>query len=105
MLNHSKADPIGILKDVLCQFHATKTSLNTEESDSDDEEDYGIQRNRFGAPMKIYVWKKTVNFLGSLPVALQHEDWKQEYTGNYCKKEEGDRQWHTEIRLIDPYKK
>ncbi|GKB90045.1 hypothetical protein Tco_0962317 [Tanacetum coccineum] len=32
-------------------FHAAKTSLNTKESDNDDEEDYGIQRNSFGAPM------------------------------------------------------
>ncbi|GJR70773.1 hypothetical protein Tco_0016838 [Tanacetum coccineum] len=28
-----------------------KTSLNTKESDNDDEEDYGIQRNNFGAPI------------------------------------------------------
>ncbi|GJR69399.1 hypothetical protein Tco_0015464 [Tanacetum coccineum] len=75
---------------------------------NDDEEDYGIQRNKFGAlvygpkpakylnchdPLdrfivlrevlnpfkKICVWKKAVSFLGSLPVALQHEDWKSEY--------------------------
>ncbi|GKF07221.1 hypothetical protein Tco_0041445, partial [Tanacetum coccineum] len=32
-------------------FRAAKTSLNTEKSDNDDEEDYGIQRNNFGAPM------------------------------------------------------
>ncbi|GJT54946.1 hypothetical protein Tco_0990000 [Tanacetum coccineum] len=32
-------------------FRAVKTSLNTEENDSDDEEDYGIQRNSFGALM------------------------------------------------------
>nr|GEW03967.1 retrovirus-related Pol polyprotein from transposon TNT 1-94 [Tanacetum cinerariifolium] len=79
MLNHSKAESMGILKDVLCQVGVTtiiakflildmpididtpilvgrgflytcdKTSLNTEESDSDDEEDYEIQRNNFGA--------------------------------------------------------
>ncbi|GJR04090.1 hypothetical protein Tco_0527074 [Tanacetum coccineum] len=100
-------------------FRAAKTNLNTEESDSDDEEDYEIQMNSFGAPMygpkpakylncndlfnrsialqellnpfkKICVWKKAVSFLGSLPVALQQEDWKPEYTGNYCKNEEGD---------------
>ncbi|GJX35876.1 DNA-directed DNA polymerase [Tanacetum coccineum] len=101
MLNHSKAEPIGVLKDALCQvgvttiiakflildmpidrdapilvgrgflytcgsilntkdritstfdgvchqtFRAAKTSLKTKESDSDDEEDYGIQRNSF----------------------------------------------------------
>nr|GEZ03514.1 hypothetical protein [Tanacetum cinerariifolium] len=105
MLNHSKAEPMGPLKDVLCQvgvttiiakflildmpieidtpilvgrgfvytcdsilntikritstfdgnfhqtFRAAKTSLNTKESDSDDEEDYRIQRNSFGAPI------------------------------------------------------
>ncbi|GJS89080.1 agenet domain-containing protein [Tanacetum coccineum] len=186
MLNHSKAEPMGVLKDVLCQvgvttiiakflildmpinrdapilvgrgflytcgsilntrdritstfdgvchqtFRAAKTSLNTEESDSDDEEDYGIQRNSFGAPMygpkpakylncndpmdralalqevinpfrKICVWKKAVGFLGSLPVPLQHMEWKPDYKGNFCKKEEGDGQWHAEIRLTDPY--
>ncbi|GJR49908.1 hypothetical protein Tco_1400429 [Tanacetum coccineum] len=98
---------------------------------SDDEEDYGIQRNSFGAPMygpkpakylncrdlldrsialqevlnpfrKICVWKKFVSFLGSLPVALQHEDWKPEYTRNHSKKEEGERKWYVEIRLTDP---
>nr|GEW48844.1 hypothetical protein [Tanacetum cinerariifolium] len=105
MLDHSKAEPMGVLKDVLCQvgvttiitkflildmpidrdapilvgrgflytcgsilntrdkitstfdgvcrltFRAAKTSLNTEESDSDEREDYCIQRNSFGAPM------------------------------------------------------
>ncbi|GJW43220.1 hypothetical protein Tco_0072019 [Tanacetum coccineum] len=78
MLNHLKAEPMGLLKDVLCQrifvhlwehsehnrkdhiyldrichqtFRAAKTSLNTEESDSDDEENYGIQRNKFGVPV------------------------------------------------------
>ncbi|GKC39724.1 DNA-directed DNA polymerase [Tanacetum coccineum] len=153
MLNHSKAELIGLLKDVLCQvgvttiiakflildmpierdtpiivrrgflytcgsvlntikritttfdgichqtFRAAKTSLDTIESDSDDEEEYVIQRNKFGAPIygpkpaqylncndpmdrslalqavlnlfrKVCVWKKVVSFLGSLPVPL-----------------------------------
>ncbi|GJY59203.1 hypothetical protein Tco_0459095 [Tanacetum coccineum] len=143
MLNHSKAKPMGLLKDVLWQvgvttiiakflilnmpidrdtpilvgrgflhtcgnilntleritstfdglchqtFRAAKTSLDTIESDSDDEEEYAFQRNKFGAP--IY-GPKPASFLGSLPIALQHVDWKPEYTGNYCKKEEGDGQ-------------
>ncbi|GJV92144.1 hypothetical protein Tco_1539957 [Tanacetum coccineum] len=155
MLNHSKAEPMGLLSNVLCQvgvttiiakflildmpidrdtpilvgrgflhtcggilntidsitstfdgnyhqtFRAAKTSLNTAESDSDDEEEYAFQKNKFGAPIygpkparylncsdpldqslalqevlnpfrKICVWKKVVGFLGSLPVALQH---------------------------------
>nr|GEU69155.1 hypothetical protein [Tanacetum cinerariifolium] len=117
-------------------FHQTfcvaKTSLNTKESDCDDDEDYEIQRNSFGAPMygpnpakylnchdpldrsialhevlnpfrKIFVWKMAVSFLVSLPISLQHEDWQLKYTGNYCKKVEGDEKWHAEIRLTDPY--
>nr|GEZ54367.1 hypothetical protein [Tanacetum cinerariifolium] len=135
MLNHSKAEPMGLLNDTLCQFgvttiitkflimdmpinrdtlilvrrgflhncgsilniikritstvdeighqtfHAAKTSLDTAETDSDDAED----------------------FLGSLPVALQHIDWITDYTGCFNKKEDGDGQWHAEIRLTDPY--
>nr|GEU86411.1 hypothetical protein [Tanacetum cinerariifolium] len=159
MLNHSKADPMGLLKDVLCQrifvhlwhhpehnrkdtstfdwichqtFHGAKTSLDTTESDCDDKEDYAIQRNKFGAPIygpkpaqylncndpmdrslalqevlnpfrKVCVWKKVVSFLGSLPIPLQHVDWKPDYTWCFNKKEEGDGQWYAEIRLTDPY--
>ncbi|GJY80926.1 hypothetical protein Tco_0493677 [Tanacetum coccineum] len=109
-----------------------KTSLDTTESDSDDEEEYAIQRNKFGAPIygpkpvqylncndpmdrslalqavlnpfrKVCVWKKVVSFLGSLPVPLQHVDWKPNYTRCFNKNEDGDGQWHVEIRLTDPY--
>ncbi|GJT40708.1 hypothetical protein Tco_0940573 [Tanacetum coccineum] len=52
---------------------------------------------------KIFIWKKAVGFLGSLPVPLQHMEWKQDSEGNFGKKEEGDGQWHAEIRLTDPY--
>ncbi|GKF08878.1 hypothetical protein Tco_0043102 [Tanacetum coccineum] len=166
MLNHSKAEPIGLLSDVLCQvgvttiiakflildmpidrdtpivvgrgflctcgsilntidkitstfdgichqtFRAAKTSLDTIERDNDDKEEYAIQRNKFGAPIygpkptrylncndpldqslalqevlnpfrKICVWKKVVSFLGSLLVALQHVEWKLDYTGYF----------------------
>ncbi|GJS84686.1 gag protease polyprotein [Tanacetum coccineum] len=146
MLNHSKAEPMGLLRDVLCQvgvttiiakflipdmpidrdtpilvgrgflytygsilntidritstldgichqtFRAAKTSLDTAESDNDDEEEYAIQRNKFGAP--IY-GPKPISFLGSLLVALQHVDWKPDYIGNHYKKEDSDGQWHT----------
>ncbi|GKA43701.1 retrotransposon ORF1 [Tanacetum coccineum] len=186
MLNHSKAEPVGLLSGVLCQvgvttiiakflildipidrdtpilvgggflhtcggilntidsitstfdgichqtFRAAKTSLDTAESDSDDEEEYAIQRNKFGAPIygpkparylncndpldqslalqevsnsfrKICVWKKVVSFLGSLLVALQHVEWKPSYTRCFNRNEDSDGQWHAEIRLIDPY--
>ncbi|GJR72313.1 hypothetical protein Tco_0084678 [Tanacetum coccineum] len=108
------------------------TSLDTAESDSDDEEQYAFQRNKFRAPIYgpkpvrylncsypldqslalqelmnpfrlICVWKKVVSFLGSLPVALQHVKWKPDYTGCFNKKEDSDGQWHAEIKLTDSY--
>ncbi|GKA90785.1 hypothetical protein Tco_0812655 [Tanacetum coccineum] len=90
----------GVFHQTLC---AAKTSLNTEESDNDDEEDYGIQRNSFGAPIYGPKPVKYLNcFLRSLPVPLQHMEWKPDYEENFNKKEEGDGQWHAEIRLTDP---
>nr|GEY41848.1 hypothetical protein [Tanacetum cinerariifolium] len=85
------------------------TSPDPTESDSDDEEEYAFQRNKFRAPIyglnparylnrsdpldrslasqevmnsykKICVWKKVVSFLGLLPAALQHVDLKPDYT-------------------------
>nr|GEV86407.1 hypothetical protein [Tanacetum cinerariifolium] len=107
-------------------------SLETIKSDSDDEEDYAIQRNKFRAPMyrpklaqnlncndpmdqslalqavlnpfrKVCVGKKVDSFLGSLPVALHHVDRKPDYTWCFNRKEDTDGQWHAEIRLTDPY--
>ncbi|GJX38171.1 hypothetical protein Tco_0251474 [Tanacetum coccineum] len=154
MLNNSKAEHMGVLKDVMCQvgvitiiakflilympidkdapilvgrgflytcgsilntrdritstfdrvchqtFRVAKSSLNTEESDSDDEEDYGSTKS----VQKICVRKKAIGFLGSLLVPLQHMEWKPDYEVNFGKKEEGDGQWHAEIRLTDPYR-
>nr|GFA27093.1 hypothetical protein [Tanacetum cinerariifolium] len=106
--------------------------MRNEESDSDDEEDYQIKRNKFRAPIyalkpapylncndpagrslaietvtnpfwKISVWKKAVSFLGSLPVPLKNVNWKPDYKGLYTKEEEAKGKWQTEIRLTDPY--
>ncbi|GJT95030.1 hypothetical protein Tco_1090548 [Tanacetum coccineum] len=91
--------------------------MRNAESDSDDEEEYEIKRNKFGAPIygpkpapylncndpaerllalqtvtnpfrKISVWKKAVSFLGSLPVPLKHVNWEPDYKGCYTKEEE-----------------
>nr|GEX06928.1 hypothetical protein [Tanacetum cinerariifolium] len=83
-------------------FRATRSDvIRAAESDSDDEEEYVIERNKFGAPIygpkptsylncndpakrslalqavinpfrKISVWKKAVSFLGPLPVPFKH---------------------------------
>ncbi|GJU28074.1 hypothetical protein Tco_1166695 [Tanacetum coccineum] len=114
-------------------FRAARSDfMRNTESDSDDEEDYQIKRNKFGAPIygpkpapylncndpderslaiqtvtnpfrKISVWKKAVSFLGSLPVPLKQVNWKPDYKGSYTKEEEATGQWRTEIRLTDPH--
>ncbi|GJU48144.1 hypothetical protein Tco_1217699 [Tanacetum coccineum] len=114
-------------------FHAARLEyMRNVESDSDDEEEYVIKRNKFGAPIygprpapylnytnpkdrssaiqtvtnpfrKISIWKKVVSFLGSLPAPLKQVNWKPEYKGSYTKEEEATGQWRTEIRITDPY--
>ncbi|GJS18968.1 hypothetical protein Tco_0413440 [Tanacetum coccineum] len=99
-------------------FRAARSNvLRTAESDIDDEEEYEIKRNKFGAPIygpkptaylncndpterslalqavinpfwKISVWKKAVSFLGSLPAPLKHVNWKLDYKGCYTNEEE-----------------
>ncbi|GKD70487.1 hypothetical protein Tco_1324577 [Tanacetum coccineum] len=98
-------------------FRAARSDvMRNAESDSDDEEDYQIKRNKFGAPIygpkcapylnsndlderllaiqtvtnpfrKISVWKKAVSFLGSLLVPLKQINWKPDYKGSYTKEE------------------
>nr|GEU97187.1 hypothetical protein [Tanacetum cinerariifolium] len=114
-------------------FRAARSDImRNAESDSDDEEDYQIKRNKFGAPIygpkpapylncndpyerslaiqtvtnpfqKISVWKKVVSFLGSLLLPLKNVNWKPDYKFSYTKDEEAIGQWRTEIRLTDPY--
>ncbi|GKB90462.1 hypothetical protein Tco_0962734 [Tanacetum coccineum] len=46
--------------------------------------------------------KKVVSFLGTLPVSLKNTDWKPNYSGRNSK-EEGDRKWHVNVKVIDPF--
>ncbi|GJX16880.1 gag protease polyprotein [Tanacetum coccineum] len=120
MINHTQAEAMGKLSNVLCQVGVTTIIakflildipidptrfdvLRTAESDSDDEEEYVIKRYNFGALIYGPVWKKAVSFLGSLPIPLKQVNWKPDYKGSYTKEEEATRQWRTEIRLTDPY--
>ncbi|GKC87119.1 ribonuclease H-like domain-containing protein, partial [Tanacetum coccineum] len=151
MINHTQAEAMGILINVVCQVGVTTliakflildipidrdspivVGRGFLQSDSDDEEEYQIKRNKFGAPIygpkpapylncndpaerslaiqtiinpfqKISVWKKAVSFLGSLPVPLKNVNWKPDYKGSYTKKEEATGQWRTKIRLTGPY--
>nr|GEV42439.1 hypothetical protein [Tanacetum cinerariifolium] len=51
MINHTLAEAIGILTNILCQVRVTTIIAKTAKSDSDDEEEYQIKRNKFGAPL------------------------------------------------------
>ncbi|GJY92796.1 hypothetical protein Tco_0508578 [Tanacetum coccineum] len=114
-------------------FRAARSDvLRTAESNSGDEEEYEVKRNKFGAPIygpkpapylnrtnptdqsldiqtvtnpfkKISVWKKAVSFLGSLPVPVKQVNWKPDYKGCYTNEEEATGQWRAKIRLTDPY--
>ncbi|GKC44042.1 hypothetical protein Tco_1061764 [Tanacetum coccineum] len=125
IIDQTQGEAMGKLSNGIPTFDV----LRTAESDSDDEEEYVIKRNKFGAPIygprpapylnyanpedqssaiqavtnpfrKISVWKKAVSFLGSLPVPLKQVDWKPDYKGSYTKEEEATGQWRTEIRLL-----
>ncbi|GKE61261.1 agenet domain-containing protein [Tanacetum coccineum] len=154
MLDHSKAEPMGILKDVLCQvgvttilasfliidipidrdvpivigrsflytcrsilntikgttstfdgvchqkFYDAKVRNNHVESDSDDEEEYCLKRGEMGKPF-YGPNRKPIDFLGSLPVPLQHAEWIPNRSRNFAK-EAGYGKWHTKIRVVDP---
>ncbi|GKB27611.1 hypothetical protein Tco_0867012, partial [Tanacetum coccineum] len=71
--------------------------MRNAESDSGDEVDYQIKRNKFGVP--IY-GPKLAPYL-NLP--LKQVNWKPDYKGSYTKEEEAMGQWQNEIRLTDPY--
>ncbi|GJR64882.1 hypothetical protein Tco_0010947 [Tanacetum coccineum] len=78
-------------------FRAARSDvMRNAESDSDDEKEYQIQRNKFEAP--IY-GPKHAPYL-NLP--LKNVNWKPDYKGSYTKEEEATRQWCTEINLADP---
>ncbi|GJU21098.1 ribonuclease H-like domain-containing protein [Tanacetum coccineum] len=105
----------GFCHETFCA--ARSDVLRTAENDSNDEEEYEIKRNKFGAPIyglkptpylncndpaerllalqavinpfwKISVWKKAVSFVGSLPAPLKHVNWKLDYKGCYTNEEE-----------------
>ncbi|GJX44627.1 hypothetical protein Tco_0261303, partial [Tanacetum coccineum] len=120
MINHTQAEAMRILTNVLCQVGITtlidkflildipidRDAPIVVESDSDDEEEYEIKRNKFGAP--IYGVKPVpylnCNDPAEKSLAIQtNVNWKPDYKGSYTKEEETTGQWRTEIRLTDPY--
>ncbi|GJU26937.1 hypothetical protein Tco_1165558 [Tanacetum coccineum] len=70
--------------------------------DIEDEMEKALAMEAYFNPFKnIIVFKKLVDFLGSLPVQLKNTDWGNEGYGMY-KKIEGDRAWHSKFEVITP---
>ncbi|GJZ17513.1 agenet domain-containing protein [Tanacetum coccineum] len=135
MLDHSKAEPMGILKDVLCQVGVTtilasfliidipidrdvpivigrsflytcRSILNiikgtTSTFDGVCHQKFYDAKEALNPFKTICVWKKPIDFLGSLPVPLQHAEWIPNRSRNFAK-EAGYGKWHTKIRVVDP---
>ncbi|GJX76241.1 hypothetical protein Tco_0323052 [Tanacetum coccineum] len=113
-------------------FYLAKVRNNHGESDSDDEEEYILKRDKNGNPFygpirakylscddhmkraltlqetlnpfkKVCVWKKMISFLRSLPIPLQHTEWILGYSEIFSKKGDVDGKWHAKVRIVDPY--
>ncbi|GKB37704.1 hypothetical protein Tco_0882646 [Tanacetum coccineum] len=103
MLDYSKAEPMGILRDV--RFYVAAVKNKQEEKDSEEEEEYFVKRDknehifskRFETIQEDMHLEKMVAFLGSLPVPLQHMEWIPSYSDSFSKKGGGDGMWHTKI--------
>ncbi|GJV07054.1 putative reverse transcriptase, RNA-dependent DNA polymerase [Tanacetum coccineum] len=85
-------------------FRATQTGVvRIAESDSDDEEEYVIERNSFGTPIYNQKPRTYLNRNNQAEMPLEHLNWKPKYKDCYNNPEEAKGQWKTEIRLVDPY--
>nr|GEV90650.1 hypothetical protein [Tanacetum cinerariifolium] len=86
MINHTQAE--------VQTFRAARSDvMRNTKSDSDDQEDYQIKQNKFGAP--IYGPKHAPY----LNLQLKNVNWKPDYKVSYTKEEAVIGQWRTEIRL------
>nr|GEW38022.1 hypothetical protein [Tanacetum cinerariifolium] len=121
--------PIVVGRGSLYTIAARFDVLRTSESDSNDEDEYQIKRNKFGAPIygskpapylncndpadqslalhavikpfrKISVWKKAVSFLGSLPVPLKQVNLKPDYKACYTKETDARRDYENQRFMI-----
>ncbi|GJS37268.1 hypothetical protein Tco_0535650 [Tanacetum coccineum] len=86
MINHTQAEAMGILTNVLCQINRNKFGAPIYGSKPAPYLNYNDPAERSLAIQtvtnpfwKISVWKKAVSFLGSLLVPLKHVNWKPDY--------------------------
>ncbi|GJV37096.1 hypothetical protein Tco_1409573 [Tanacetum coccineum] len=129
MLDHSKAKPMGILKDGLCQgttsifdgvchqkFYVAKVRNNHGESDNDDEEEYYLKRDENGKPFYGPNRAKYLNCDDPMDRALALQEalnpfkkvcvWKKmiSFLGSLpVPLQNSEWKWHTKVRIVNPY--
>ncbi|GJT08040.1 hypothetical protein Tco_0842502 [Tanacetum coccineum] len=70
--------------------------------DTEDDMERVLAMEAYFNPFKnVIVFKKLVDFLGSLPVQLKNLDWGNEGYGTY-KKVDGDGDWHARFEIVTP---
>ncbi|GJZ60426.1 hypothetical protein Tco_0616242 [Tanacetum coccineum] len=70
--------------------------------DIEDDMERALAMEAYFNPFKnVIVFKKLVDFLGSLPVQLKNLDWGNEGYGTY-KKIDGDGDWHARFEIVTP---
>ncbi|GKE32820.1 hypothetical protein Tco_1452142, partial [Tanacetum coccineum] len=70
--------------------------------DIEDDMERALAMEAYFNPFKnIIIFKKLIDFLGSLPVQLKNTDWGNEGYGTY-KKVEGDEAWHAKFEVTTP---
>ncbi|GKA96404.1 retrovirus-related pol polyprotein from transposon TNT 1-94 [Tanacetum coccineum] len=70
--------------------------------DIEDDMERALAMEAYFNPFKnVIVFKKLVDFLGSLPVQLKNLDWGNEGYGTY-KKVDGDGDWHARFEIVTP---
>ncbi|GJZ58746.1 retrovirus-related pol polyprotein from transposon TNT 1-94, partial [Tanacetum coccineum] len=70
--------------------------------DIEDDMERALAMEAYFNPFKnVIVFKKLVDFLGSLPVQLKNLDWGNEGYGTY-KKVDGDGDWHARFEFVTP---
>nr|GEU83670.1 hypothetical protein [Tanacetum cinerariifolium] len=69
------------------------------ERDIEDDMERALAMEAYFIPFKnIIIFKKLIDFLGSLPIQLKNSDWGNEGYGTY-KKVEGDEAWHAKFEV------
>nr|GEY09492.1 reverse transcriptase domain-containing protein [Tanacetum cinerariifolium] len=70
--------------------------------DTEDDMERALAMESYFNPFKnVIVFKKLVDFLGSLPVQMKNLDWGNKGYGSY-KKVDGDGDWHARFEIVTP---